>query len=125
MAEAIARQLEKRHGAAVEFASAGTHAAPGSAATPEAVAAAADIGLALRWHRSRQLTSAMAAAADLLVALDQEHFDYIAEHFPAAKVELLGRVPDPYGMSDEMYRQVRDQIAVALEGRAGSWLNAG
>ena len=125
IAEGIARQLEKRHGSGVEFASAGTHAAPDLAATPAAVAAAGNIGVALRWHRSRQLTPQIVAEADLLVALDQEHADYIAEHFPGARMELLDRVPDPYGMSEEVYRQVTDQIAIAVERRAGDWPSAG
>lgn len=125
MAEAIATQLEKRHGGAIRFASAGTHALQGHGATRPAIDAAAEIGVALRWHSSRQLTADIVAEADLLVALDQEHADYIAEHFPEAPVELLDSVPDPYGMSDEVYRQVRDQISVALEERAGKWLSAG
>ncbi|MDH3731038.1 MAG: low molecular weight phosphatase family protein [Acidimicrobiia bacterium] len=125
MAAAIATQLEKGHGTGVQFASAGTHALEGHAATQEAIAATAEIGVALRWHRARQLTAEVAAGADLLVALDQEHLDYIGEHFPEAKVELLDFVPDPYGLDDQVYRRVRDQISVAIEARAGAWLNAG
>ncbi|MEE8330792.1 MAG: low molecular weight protein arginine phosphatase [Acidimicrobiia bacterium] len=125
MAEAIATQLEKRHGGLVQFASAGTYASEGHGATRQAIEAAAEIGVAMRWHRSRQLTAEVVADADLLVALDQEHVDYIAEHFPEAIVELLDSVPDPYGLSGAVYRQVRDQIAVALEKRAGNWLSAG
>lgn len=125
MAEAIATQLEKQHGGGVQFASAGTHALGGHGATRSAIDAAAEIGVALRGHNSRQLTAEIVVDADLLVALDQEHLDYIAEHFPQATVELLDSVPDPYELSDEVYRQVRDQISVALEKRAGNWLSAG
>jgi protein-tyrosine phosphatase len=125
LAEAIARQLERRHGDGVDFSSAGTHAVDGSAATPQAVTAAAELGLALRWHRARRLTDELVESADLLVALDDEHLAYIVERWPDAAVELLDSVSDPYGMDDAAYRRARDQIGRALQGRAGGWFSAG
>jgi protein-tyrosine-phosphatase len=125
MAEVIARQLERRHGGMVEFSSAGTHAVVGSGATHQAVAAVGELGLALRWHRARQLTEELVAGADLLVALDDEHIAYVSSRFDDAPVELLDRVPDPYGSDDATYRAVRDQIATALGARAGTWRDQG
>lgn len=121
MAEAMARHLERRHGDRVAFSSAGTHAVVGNAATPQAVAAVGELGIALRWHRARQLTPEVVAGADLLVALHPQHVEHIRRSFPDARVELLAAVPDPYGMDDATYRAVRDQIAEALSERAGSW----
>jgi len=122
MAEVIARQLEKRHGGGVEFSSAGTHAVIGSGATAQAVAVVGELGMALRWHRARQLTDQIVTAADKLVALDHQHVEFIEMHYPAAPVELLDSVPDPYGLDVGSYRAVRDQIAVAIGERAGRWL---
>jgi protein-tyrosine phosphatase len=125
MAEAMARQLERRYGDGVEFSSAGTHAIDGTAATPQAAAAAGELGLALRWHRARRLTDEVVESADLLVALDDEHLEFIAQRWPDAVVELLDSVPDPYGMDDATYRRARDQIGRALGRRAGNWFSAG
>lgn len=125
MAEAIARDLEKRHGTGVEFSSAGTRAIVGSGATPEAEAAIAELGLVLRWHKARQLSPDVASEANLLVALNDEHLGYVERHFPEAAVELLGRIPDPYGLDGATYRAVRDQIATAVAERSGAWFSAG
>lgn len=125
LAEAMARQLERRHGDGVEFSSAGIYAMDGTAATPQAVAVAAEVGLALRWHRARRLTDELVESADLLVALDDEHLEFITERWPQAAVELLDSVADPYGRDDTSYRRARDQIGRALEKRAGDWFSAG
>lgn len=123
MAEAMARQLEGRHGDGVDFSSAGTHALDGTAATAQAVAVAGELGLALRWHRARRLTDELVESADLLVALDDEHLEFIGRRWPEAAVELLDSVPDPYGMDDATYRRVRDQIGLALARRVGRWFS--
>jgi protein-tyrosine phosphatase len=55
-------------------------------------------------HRPHQVTGGEIAQADLILAIAQEHVDYIAEHFPAALPrtlllsQLFGQhadVPDP------------------------------
>ena len=56
MAEVIARDLLKGEDGAV-VRSAGVSAGPGAAATPQAVAAAGELGLDLSTHRSQPLTA--------------------------------------------------------------------
>ena len=121
MAEAIARHLGKRRGLDIEFASAGTHAIVGSAATYEARQVMGELEIPLRWHSARQLSAGLVADADLTVALNTDHEAYVRRHFPEARLELLDEVPDPYGYDLEVYRAARDQIAAAIEERLGGW----
>ena len=64
--------------------SAGTIAMEGTPATPEAVAAARDLGVDIALHRARRLTDVMIGEADLLVCMAAEHREEIVERVPAA-----------------------------------------
>ncbi len=121
MAEAIAR-LHRPGGA---FASAGTWARRGDPATPEAVAAGAEIGADLAGHRSQPLSPALLAEAERVFVMTEEHLRDVAALLPAAagRAELLDPagvpVADPYGQSLGDYRRCCDQIAAAVAVRLG------
>lgn len=89
MAEGLARIHPGLAG--VELASAGTWAAEGLPATPEAVAAAAAYGADICGHRARALSAAQVAAADLVVVMTSVHRAEVEALAPshAFKVVLL------------------------------------
>lgn len=116
MAVAIARQEIARAGyAGIEVASAGTAALIGASASREAVAVAEENGLSLSDHSARQLTPEMLAAADLVVAMGNEHADY-ARRLGARRVTLLstGPVPDPYGRGIAVFRDTWTSLSSSI-----------
>lgn len=105
--------------------SAGLAAADGWPATPEAAEVLREDGADPAAHRSRGLTKAMAAAADLILVMTAGHRKQLADRFPAAagKTRLLtsfrtsgagGDIPDPIGQSVFVYRKVRNDIDSAI-----------
>ena len=96
--------------------SAGTGALVGEGADPDSVAVAADHGIDLTRHRARQLTGQLLREADLVLALDRTHADWINRQFPEmrGKVHLLGKwsnnsdVPDPYRLPRAMFEHTWD-----------------
>jgi len=104
-AEAVARSLIERAGAAASLAvsSAGLkdkHA--GGPADPRTVAACAARGYDLRGFRCRQITDADYASHDLILAMDRDNVAQLHARKPAAsraRIELFlgdAEVPDPY-----------------------------
>lgn len=136
MAEAIAREriAQLGLGAAVEVASAGIAAAHGAGASGGAVRAAADRGLDLGGHRSRQLTAEVVAEADLILTMSASHLaavDHLGGGDRAALLTAFAAgaplggapgsavsVPDPFGGDDATYRStfeaLDDLIAASL-----------
>lgn len=149
MAEAIANTLAARSGAwgggggggEVRFASAGTAAAGGSPATPEGIAALRELGIGLDGagaggggggggggilaHRSRTLTRRLVEEADVIYTMGRSHLHAVLELAPDAegRVRTLdpdgGDVPDPIGMSPEVYvstaRRIVDMVRRRLK----------
>jgi protein-tyrosine phosphatase len=112
MAAAIASDLLDRAGRTdVEVGSAGTFALDGHAPTSDAAAAAADHGLSLDGHHARQLTRELAAEADLVVGMEDEHAAY-AEQLGARRAVVLSRqIRDPYGRGPDVYRECWGMLA--------------
>jgi protein-tyrosine phosphatase len=88
---------------APSVASAGTAGWEGSEATPEAVAAAAELGVDISGHRARRLRPGMAETADLVLCMTREHRDTIVGSAPDVAgrtftlkelVRLLERLPE-------------------------------
>lgn len=82
--------------------SAGTWARRGGGATPEAVAAAAQLGVDIRTHRSSRFDAGLADHADLVITMTAEHVEEVLEQAPAARprtftlkelVAILGSLP--------------------------------
>jgi len=92
IAEGLLRAaLEVRLGdRAPSVASAGTMGWEGSGATPEAIEAAAERGVDIAAHRARGLRSQEVLAADLVVAMAQEHADVLRNLSPASTFTLKG-----------------------------------
>lgn len=84
IAEGLLRSLlEERLGDdAPLVASVGLAAWEGSGATPEAVAAAAELGVDVSGHRARGVAPEIVQAADLVIAMTSSQRDLLAEGFP-------------------------------------------
>ena len=108
----------------VDVLSAGIHATEGQPASRHAVEAAAEHGINLGFHRSRQLTANMARTADLILTMEKMHTDFITYHWPdvgcAHELKRYGRdhltdtddtdIPDPIGFGIEVYREVFGEL---------------
>jgi protein-tyrosine phosphatase len=68
--------------AAPDVTSSGTAGWEGSEAMPEAVAAAAELGVDISAHRARRLLPEMAETADLVLCMAREHVDAIVRSTP-------------------------------------------
>jgi len=108
-----------------EVRSAGVFAADGAPASPEAVQALADWNIDLRSHQSRLLTREIAARADMIVVMTEQHRRHVLALYPAfeKKVFLLRSfspgggardVPDPIGHPLARYRECRDMLDAAI-----------
>ena len=106
--------------------SAGTHAMEGLPAELYAIRAVSAYGVDIRVHHSRALAPALMKKADLILAMEQQHVDFIrnATRGRAGNVGLLGgfnaagtpvEIPDPYGGSADTYRKCALMIRVCLE----------
>jgi protein-tyrosine phosphatase len=107
--------------------SAGVMTGYGTPASRYAVKAMNELGVDISAHRSQPVTRELAEAAERLVVMTSGHRDALLERFPqaAGKVVLLKSfdpnrkdedVMDPIGLSLDVYRYVRDDIAGALWG---------
>jgi len=110
--------------------SAGVMAGYGAAASRFAIKAVKELGIDMREHQSQPATGELMAQAEIIVAMTETHRDILCERYPSVepKVFLLksfdpasdgGDVLDPIGLSLDVYRHVRDEIASALWGLDG------
>lgn len=116
MAEGLFKKLLKeRNINDIDCSSAGLAAYDGSAAAPNAIAAAEELGADISAHSSRLLTSADALNADLIVCMTQEHCEVLRTVLPEEKISLLGcGINDPYGGDIDVYRACAKKIEQAL-----------
>jgi protein-tyrosine phosphatase len=115
------RELEKR---GFHVLSAGALAMGGSPATPAAAEAAADLGLDLSKHRSRQLTIELINQADRIFTMGKSHADIVRTLVPSAQAKTLpldpsGDVDDPIGSDVAVYRQLAGRLRQLIEQRLG------
>ncbi len=116
-------------------ASAGIIAAPGVPASRNAVKAMKELGIDMRGHRSMPVTPDLLERSGTVAVMTLMHRELLVERFPdaAGRVMLLGAfdargrcaatdIEDPVGLSLDVYRTVRDQIAAALWGLE-AWLD--
>lgn len=116
MAEVIATELIRTRGLEdVVAESAGVAAFPGEPATPGAMRAVGENGLDLTHHRSRVLTEAIVATADLILVMTHGHVTLVEETGGTTHTRLLsdfaaeesgavsGGVQDPFGGGAEAY----------------------
>src|SRR5512139_2985246 len=92
MAEGVLRSILPAEIAAhVRVVSAGTGAQAGAPATALAISTAASQGIDIREHRSQPLTAEMVRASDLVLGMEPEHVQRVAELVPdaAGRTHLL------------------------------------
>lgn len=113
MAEAFA------HALGIEAASAGTWAVQGGPATGPAIAAMAEVGIDLTDHRARPLDAVIDEPWDAVFGMTREHVDAVVR--AGGEADLLHPlgvpIEDPYGLSIDVYRRVRDEISAAVDER--------
>jgi protein-tyrosine-phosphatase len=125
MAEALASSRHATPG--VTFASAATGGLPGHHASEPARRVMAEIDLDLSEHLSQDVFTAITEPPDLIYCMTEGHRDRLRALRPewSPRVFLLDpdgeSIDDPYGLDDDTYRRVRDEIAAALTTRAPDW----
>lgn len=128
MAEYTLRGELSRRGLDWDVRSAGVSAPPGMPASYSAILAMDEVDIDINEHRSQPLTRELVDAADLIVVMTKDHAERVVWRFPdsAEKLRLLrsfvpgiGKdevdVPDPIGLSDFVYRGVRNDLRQAAE----------
>lgn len=105
MAEGICRAVALQEGIELQALSAGVDAPEGTAATPFAVQAAAELGADISGHRSRQVTAGLCREADLVCAMTEGHRALLCALYGCEpqKVRVLS-VADPFGRDIGAYR---------------------
>ncbi len=114
------------------IASAGFHPRAGRPADPVTAKLASEVGLDLGKSRSRALSDQLVASSDLVIVMQSEQAVRIRQQYPGAhgKVVLLAalagmpdalEIPDPYGESDEIYRDVFQHVRSAVARVATHW----
>jgi len=111
-------------GDAWTIASAGTWTEAGLSVHPNALMAAATLGLDLSAHKSREVNTPLLAAADLIVVMERGHKEALECEFPACRrriallSELAGEgdleIPDPaqsdFKDSDAIAEMIEDSV---------------
>lgn len=121
LAEATARKLAAARGLeGVTFASAGTGAMSGAAASDGALLVGLERGLDLGAHRSQPLTPELVRESDLILGMSAQHVATAADLGGEGKAFLLddyasggksaSPVTDPFGYAIEAYRAAAGDI---------------
>jgi len=132
MAERVLKHLLKSRGiSGVEVSSAGLLDMHGASADETARQVLQEYGLDDEGHRSRMLTEAIIADADLIVAMERKQLQDIGARYPHAmnRSRLLKsylpdtglsdaekEIRDPYGRSPFHYRLCYAEVSLAMEG---------
>lgn len=103
--------------------SAGIKALAGKDADFQAIKTALKHGTIVAGHTARQLDAAMCEQADLILVMESNQIDKVADISPSArsKTMLLAQwlpkknIPDPYTQSEEVFEAVYQQIEEAAE----------
>lgn len=126
MAEALLRVRFDRDEARRDWrtSSAGTVVTGGHPASAHAVEEMAQRGIDLRAHRSRSVSRALMAEADLVLAMAYHHVEALETDFPehVHKVHLLSEmvglardVSDPYGGTRREYASIAQELEQLIE----------
>jgi len=108
----------------IEVLSAGVWAEDGHSASPNAIVTLAGRGMDLTGHRSRLLTPALLAQADIVLVMEEAHrrslFYLAPQHL--SRVYLLtemsgghAEIADPYGGSVEGYVRTVDELEALID----------
>jgi protein-tyrosine-phosphatase len=109
----------------VQVASAGTTAIPGNKASEGSYLVGLERGFDLSEHRSRNYGLRMADDATIILTMGEHHMARVRAVSPHANVKTMmhyagfpngeREIPDPYGGSIEVYRQVADLLDRTLD----------
>lgn len=138
MAEVILKKMADEYGAQlVSVSSAGTHAQDGQPANFLALSVASMNGINLLKHRAKLITKKIMERSDIIFALAQNHYDFMASKFPKYidKVHLLKNymrdeplenadIFDPIGAEGEVFQAVFDDVKTEIERIVGHIVNA-
>ena len=122
----VARQLgvkpDELDKADVQILSAGTFAAPGMKASPQAVEAVAVLGADLSTHRSRPLTPELVNQADVIFTMGRSHAQMVSAMSPPAPTRVMpldpeGDVEDPIGGDVTLYLSLARQFEHLIPAR--------
>lgn len=119
----VGERLLKQARPELRVESAGIAALVGHGADKDAAEVAAENGVSLNGHVSRQFTAELAAEFDLILVLEKGHRDVVAEQAPAAlgKTMLFGQwlgqadIADPYRHSRAFHVEVFKQLQAASD----------
>jgi len=115
-----------------EVSSAGIAALPGQGASEYTVKVLQDEGIEIKGHSSQQLDAGMIKKADLILTMTRLHKEKVRQIDPEAsgKVFTLKEfagltsdldISDPFGQSEDIYREVKDEIKGILIKTIGKW----
>ncbi|WP_019022123.1 low molecular weight protein-tyrosine-phosphatase [Thioalkalivibrio sp. ALE23] len=122
----VAEAMLRRHAPERTIGSAGLGALVGEGVAPQARALAEADGLDVSGHQARQLTTGMLEQSDLVLVMSDGQRQAIGRNHPRALGKTMrfghwlddgrGRdIPDPYGKSDEAFRQVHALLTEAAQ----------
>jgi protein-tyrosine-phosphatase len=126
MAAGIFNKLAADGGLGTVAASCGTHASSTYRVPPIVLQLMSERQVDLSRHRSTQITKQLVDDADLILAMDEQHINYIQSNFPqaAGRTFLLREyvkdrkgheIFDPIGQSEEVYRDTAEVIERCIE----------
>lgn len=132
MAEILFKKMVKKFDLNEEWqvSSAGIAAFPGQTISREAARVLKEEGFDQIEHSSRQLSETIISKADLILTMTDHHKQTIVDKYPeeGKKVYTLKEfvetenginVSDPFGYSETVYRQVRDEIKEHIKALLG------
>jgi len=107
MAEALFLDAIRSKGlVGIQAISAGLHAIPGNPAHPWALTASEEMGVSLRSHRARPLTSEIVERADAIFTMDFQNKAEMLAIFPQAKHKIL--ILSSYAEGEAYCREIVD-----------------
>lgn len=126
MAEALFKHFAVNGGKAVDAVSGGTAVFGSQGASKNAILALAEMGIDLKAHRSKGVTSQMIDAADLILTMTRSHKAQLLAARPDAKHKIFTLaeycsedgskdISDPFGGDLNTYIKCRDEIADNLK----------
>lgn len=133
MAEALLRHLSQDFGVEVEVRSAGTHAYDGSPASLYSTHVLQEKGIE-HIHHSQSVSEELIQWSDVILTMTTGHQSILEQMFPESKEKTFTLkhlaygvegweqdVADPYGGSEEVYRETRDEIEQAIRQLLSNW----
>lgn len=120
----MAAALLRSRSSSLKIASAGLATEDGLPASSFAQKAVLELGADLKEHRSQRIGEELVAEADLILTMTGGHRQWLEAHFPQSRgrtftlAEFVGQpgdVVDPFGGTQDVYRQTASQLEELIE----------